>query len=208
MAGLRDRKKSDLRRRFISVAGDLFRQNGFERTRMEDIAAAADVGLGTAYNYFSNKGDLLLAIASIEVESITEKARISLAKSIPDIGTAIDRLIAAYFDHSLEFLDKPMWRAVIALSIQQSDTEVGRRYSELDAALVKQIHDLLQSLQRSGQIAVGVEIRCAAELIYNNLTTMFNEFIKRDDFSIAEIKETIRRQNRPVVYYLSGGAAR
>ena len=203
MIGLRGRKKLDRRRELLVVAGERFRSVGFDATRMEDIAAGADVGTGTAYNYFANKGELLLAIASIEVEGIMEKARIALERPVPDIATALDRLVAAYLDNSLVFLDKAMWRAAIALSVKQPDMPFGRRYSELDASLVRQISELFLSLQAKRLIAPAIDTACASQLFYNNLTTMFSEFIKHDASTIAEIKDAIRSQCRPIVHYLS-----
>ena len=37
----------------------VFRQLGYHRTRMADIAGAANVGKGTLYEYFDNKADIL-----------------------------------------------------------------------------------------------------------------------------------------------------
>jgi TetR/AcrR family transcriptional regulator, repressor for uid operon len=37
----------------------VFRERGFSRTRMEDIANAAGIGKGTIYEYFKNKVDIL-----------------------------------------------------------------------------------------------------------------------------------------------------
>ena len=70
MTGLRARHKADRTRRMQEAAARLFREAGYGAARMEDIAAAADVSVGTLYNYFETKGDLLLAIVSMEVEEV------------------------------------------------------------------------------------------------------------------------------------------
>src|SRR5215470_14863916 len=59
---LRDRKKARQRAEFLRVALELFRQEGFEKTRMEDIAARALVSTPTVYNYFPTKRDVLIEI--------------------------------------------------------------------------------------------------------------------------------------------------
>src|SRR5215470_12599486 len=51
---LRDRKKVRQRTEFLRIALELFRQEGFEKTRMEDIAARALVSTPTVYNYFAS----------------------------------------------------------------------------------------------------------------------------------------------------------
>ncbi|NJO33602.1 MAG: helix-turn-helix transcriptional regulator [Rhodospirillales bacterium] len=46
---LRDRKKAQQRSQLLEVALELFRHDGFEKTRMEDIAARAMVSTPTVY---------------------------------------------------------------------------------------------------------------------------------------------------------------
>ena len=47
--------------RILDVALDLFRRHGFDQTTMREIAAQAEVSLGSAYYYFDSKEDLVMA---------------------------------------------------------------------------------------------------------------------------------------------------
>ena len=47
-----------------------FARLGYEASRIEAIAAEAEVSIGTIYNYYQNKGDLLVAIVSMEVNEV------------------------------------------------------------------------------------------------------------------------------------------
>ncbi|MGL5010007.1 MAG: TetR/AcrR family transcriptional regulator, partial [Paracoccaceae bacterium] len=67
---LRARQKADRNARIIEAAAEMFRADGFDAVRMEDIAVRAEVSPGTVYNYFPTKGDLLVAIVSREVEEV------------------------------------------------------------------------------------------------------------------------------------------
>jgi AcrR family transcriptional regulator len=63
----RERKKSALREHIISAAIDLFARQGSDATTIEQIAAAADIGKGTVYNYFQSKEEIIVAfLAGIE----------------------------------------------------------------------------------------------------------------------------------------------
>ena len=62
MTGLRERQKAGRRRDILAAASQLFARQGFADTSVEAIAALAEVGTGTVYNYFSSKGDLLMAL--------------------------------------------------------------------------------------------------------------------------------------------------
>jgi len=57
---LRERKKQARKERIYQAAVELFRQQGFDGTTVEEIAAAADVGKGTFFNYFPTKEAVLL----------------------------------------------------------------------------------------------------------------------------------------------------
>jgi AcrR family transcriptional regulator len=51
--------KDEKRMQIALAAIDVFGENGFERTRMEDVAVKAGVGKGTIYEYFKNKEELM-----------------------------------------------------------------------------------------------------------------------------------------------------
>jgi AcrR family transcriptional regulator len=59
-AGLRERKKRQLRQRLTDTATALFMERGFDAVRVTEIAAACGVSEKTVYNYFPTKESLLL----------------------------------------------------------------------------------------------------------------------------------------------------
>src|SRR5689334_23855993 len=58
--GLRERKKARTRAAIRRHALRLFRANGYQRTTVEQIAAAAEVSVSTFFRYFPTKEDLIL----------------------------------------------------------------------------------------------------------------------------------------------------
>ncbi|MFB4165678.1 TetR/AcrR family transcriptional regulator [Alteribacillus sp. JSM 102045] len=53
---------SDKKHKIISVAAELIHSKGYEATKIRDIMAAADIGKGQFYHYFSSKKELGLAV--------------------------------------------------------------------------------------------------------------------------------------------------
>lgn len=54
--------KAAKRREIIRYAADVFSKNGYNETKMQEIANAAAIGKGTIYEYFRTKEELFLAV--------------------------------------------------------------------------------------------------------------------------------------------------
>ena len=89
----------------------------------------AEVSVGTIYNYYRNKGDILVAIVSMEVNEVLNAGRGVVATPPRNVADAIDTLIGIYIDHSLIYLSKEMWRQAMAISTQQPDSPFGKTYA-------------------------------------------------------------------------------
>lgn len=55
----RERRKLETRHRLVEAAMTLFRERGYEGTRVEDITERVDVAVGTFFNYFPAKEAVL-----------------------------------------------------------------------------------------------------------------------------------------------------
>ena len=62
--------RTELKEKIMQSAIENFAKNGFDRTRMEDIAASAGLAKGTLYLYFKNKEDLFYAICDYNLEEL------------------------------------------------------------------------------------------------------------------------------------------
>jgi len=74
----------------------LFSRQGFYKTRAEEIAQEAGVAVGTIYNYFQNKEDILLSIFKTEFEDRMRGFRDLLKSDIP-IQEKIRRILEEHF---------------------------------------------------------------------------------------------------------------
>jgi AcrR family transcriptional regulator len=157
------------------------------------------VSVGTLYNYFHTKGDILMAIVTLEVEEVLAEGAAVVNSPALGLQHAADALIGRYFDHSLTYLSKGMWRRAMALSIGAPDTRFSQRYTHLDARLAEQIAALITTFQTAGQVCPEVSPRVAAEVIFNNLNNMFIEFVKSDTMTLDVLKARVGDQTAVVV---------
>lgn len=203
MTGLRARQKALRHERILDAALRLFREAGYDAVRTEDIAAAAEVSVGTLYNYFENKGDLLLALVTVEVEEVLEQGEAVVATPPPDIMAALDLLIGGYYDHSTVYLTKELWRTAMALTIQAASTPFSARYTALDHSLMAQVCALVAALQQRGPARADVDAGALGQVIFNNLNQMFIEFVKDEAMTIDALKAGVARQNAAIARLLS-----
>jgi len=73
----RERKKKETRRRLLDAAMELFREQGYSATTVEDITEHADVAKGTFFNYFPSKEALLSELSVWGVEKLREAIDVS-----------------------------------------------------------------------------------------------------------------------------------
>ena len=197
MAGLRAKQKANRAERILTAATNLFRELGYDAVRIEDIAEAAEVSVGTFYNYFQTKGDILVAIVSVEVEEVLIAGATVVARPPVTVAAALSRLVEVYYDHSTVYLSKEMWRTAMALSILNPDTPSSRHYSGLDGLLRNQMCSLIDALQRFGTARGDVDATALGQALFNNLNMMFIEYVK-SDMSLSALKDAVARQNGPV----------
>ena len=205
MTGLRARQKALRHERILDAALGLFRDAGYDAVRTEDIAAAAEVSVGTLYNYFENKGDLLLALVTIEVEEVLEQGALVVNAPPPDIALALNMLVGGYYEHSNTYLTKDLWRSAMALTIQAAETPFSARYTALDQSLTDQVCALVEQLQRRGLARADVDARAFGQVIFNNLNQMFIEFVKVEAMAMTVLMAAVARQNAAIALLLAVG---
>ncbi|GAO08594.1 TetR/AcrR family transcriptional regulator [Streptomyces lydicamycinicus] len=105
-AGLRERKKQRTRDALIRAALELFTEQGYETTTIDEIAEAVDVSQRTYFRYFANKEDVAFAVqetvearflealaARPAAEAPLTALRSAVTVAWDDIGDAIESVI-------------------------------------------------------------------------------------------------------------------
>lgn len=73
MASLREKQKQQRLERIRQAAFALFEENGYAATSIEQIAERAEVSVGTLYNYYGSKAELLAdAIKALLISSMDQ----------------------------------------------------------------------------------------------------------------------------------------
>jgi AcrR family transcriptional regulator len=81
---LRERKRVRTRQAIVDAAVDLFERDGYERTTVAGIAAAADIGTRTFFSYFASKEEVLFPESDARVRATID----AIADRAPGEGPA------------------------------------------------------------------------------------------------------------------------
>ena len=73
--GRRERKKIASRQAILTAAKQEFVRQGYKDASIADIMERADLGVGTFYNYFSSKEEILMSLLVGLMGEVTEEQR-------------------------------------------------------------------------------------------------------------------------------------
>lgn len=200
--GLRQRQKQERTQRILEVAAEMFKHKGFETTRVEDIVEAANLSPATFYNYFQNKGDILLATIVMEQTDVVVAGEKVLARHLDDVEEALHALITAYYDNSYIYATKEMWRQAMAITIQQSAAPFAKQFLDIDAQLQMQACRLLRDLQARGKIASHLDPDQVGEVVFSSINQAHIVYLRSDDISHDDMKIVNRRQSEALASML------
>ena len=151
--GRRERKKLQSRRAIIEAAVTEFKEKGFREASVADIMTRADLGLGTFYNYFQSKEDILMSLLSSFIHDVEEDMQ-----ALRREGKPATELIASITAISARFLDKN--RFLLPLFLAASEHIKSPRFKPIFA-------DILREGQDKGEIRTDVPVLIIAEMFHS-----------------------------------------
>ena len=161
----RERKKAATRARIIAEASDLFRENGYQATTIEDITDAADVAPRTFYSYFDAKVDVALAQfeewAAHHVEAM--EARPPGETPLEMAAGALEQLTELGYVTSRRLRDAdghPFPPVAVAVVLSETEPEVAGRVYQVMVAFQARMTELFR--ERLGYPLGAIEPRIIA----------------------------------------------
>jgi AcrR family transcriptional regulator len=158
----RERSKADKMRRILAAGDKLFSQQGFDKTTVQQIADAADVGAGTLFLYVSDKSELLLKLfhSAIELEL---KPAIKRLKAGKNFVAAIKRFLLDLmkpYEKDQE-LSKVFFREFLFHKGQVRAVLDGQA-----AEILRALEETIKAAQADGQVDARVDASAGALQIY------------------------------------------
>lgn len=193
MVGLRDRNRRMRVEQILNAASEMFMSQGYEASRIEEIAHSAGVSPATVYNYFSTKANILTALA-VQHARRSLPARRALVRNPPEdplaAVQAFEKLLA---DQALRTLGRECWRVIFAAPYTQPNSPLHKAGMRFNRLILRHYVQMLQEFQRRGAIGPDVDIAVLADLFTALGTHHFGSFISSDTMTLEEMKSAIER---------------
>jgi len=169
----------------LAAAKVVFAQNGFSRTKVEQIATNLGVGKGTLYRYFIDKKSLFLAVFAQGIVRLRKIIRTNV-ESVADPRCRIAAAVRTYF----EFFEND--RELIEI-LMQVRSEFKDDYRRIFLALYKDYIVKIRENLRSGMEA-GVfrqlDVEKTAEAISAALQGVLQDFYVRSFGAKTAVRDT------------------
>jgi len=164
MAGLREQQKQQRREAIAQAGMTLFVEKGFNKTRMEDIAAAVNMSGQTVFNYFPSKQMILFEFLRRADSSALQQVNDKLNPA----GDPVDvmcRLVEIITELQLQQMPAALWREILPMIMFNPKDELPEIYAKGNDLLIAEIRSFLQKMQDAGALGNSVDLDFAAFMI-------------------------------------------
>jgi TetR/AcrR family transcriptional regulator, regulator of mycofactocin system len=165
---LRQRKKDRTRRQMLSAALELFEQQGYENTSVEQIAARAETSPATFFRYFASKDEVLFLDEQQSAADLAS-AVAARADSTADVAALADPIVE-YAQRAAGRSENGARRMRIIMATPSLETRSLRMRLLWERALAHQL------AQEAGQATPSFEQNVVASLAVSCYVTALREW--------------------------------
>lgn len=199
--GLREKKKLRTKRAILGSAHRLLDTKDYNDVTMEEIAEASDIAVGTLYNYFKSKADLLLALILESDDHYLAEAQNLIHSNDARIDQRLTELMVLATEYCVRELSKSAWRHVSAAALANANSAMGRMYAHTTLKHQTLVVELMENLRDCGMIRSEIDAKSAALSLFSMKSKLFLDFVSDEEMSLEVHREQVLQGVR---YFLEG----
>ena len=161
--GRRERNKQRSRELIIRAARELFSERGYDATHLREVAARAGMGLGTLFNYVSDKRDLVFFLFNQEMDALLVEQFATLPHEL-SFEAKVLRITEAHYRAFAQ--DPEIARIILSEVLFHAPGVHLERYYVLRQRLVEGFAELAASAQAAGEIGPAEDPDFVARAVY------------------------------------------
>lgn len=169
--GLRERKKARLRQQIIDTSIKLFRKQGYEATRIDDIIQVLEISQPTFFRYFPSKDAVLREVGERGYACICDRLRSELSSQ----ARTDQRLRRLYVTMAREVeADRKLWQAVVLSGAM--DPVRSAELREREEAAASLLREILTQGQKRGEVTRAFPVVHLAEFMEGLYNTVVRQW--------------------------------
>lgn len=197
--GLREQQKLEREQLILDAAAELFGRDGFDAVKAEHIAELAKVSVGTLYNYFPGKNEILMTLIAMENERLEDMGRAFVPDFDAPAADIFSAFLLQYFAPETVLLNKALWRKGFAISFADVTSQEARRLRRSDRVLSDHVVALAEGLQSRGLLRGDLDSAVFGRTLFNNANMMFLDFTRSENRTYQDVTEGIEAMTRVLV---------
>lgn len=186
---LRERKRKHTLESIVLSARHLFFNGGYRKTTMGDIAEASDVAVGTLYNYFKSKGEIMLVITNEDASDLLTPLDSSEMKTL-----SVEDLIWKFTDKLIGFISaypRELMKELIGVFWETGQEHLSNGLASIDLRIMNQITQMLRVLKETRRINEETDPEIVALALYGMATTAVMWYSVDPQVTLDRTRETI-----------------
>jgi AcrR family transcriptional regulator len=193
--GLRERKKARLRQQIIDTAIRLFRKQGYEKTRVDDIVKILEISQPTFFRYFPSKDAVLRDVGKRGFECIALRLKSELSTK----ADTAERLHRLYHAMALEAeADRPLWKAVVLSGAM--DPVRSPEVRGVEGVAISRLREILAQGQERGEITSAFPVVHLAEF----MEALYHTVVRQWTVDLTGPHKLTERVDSAVEFFLRG----
>lgn len=169
--GLRKRKKFLARQIILTVATQQFECQGFANTSIADIMQAAGLGVGTFYNYFSSKEEVLLMLAKNLREDVESEI-----SATGEVNQSSAEILERCCVCTARLIDENRFILPLFISASERSDKPEQISQSLSPGFKEMFEEIILRGQRQGEFRSDVSANIISEMIHSIYqTTAFSK---------------------------------
>jgi AcrR family transcriptional regulator len=194
-AGLRERKKARLRQQIVETALHLFRQQGYENTRIDDIVQTLEISQPTFFRYFPSKDAVLREVGRRAFSRQAEGLKAELS-----VKATTEQRLRRFYESlgNVTEVGRPLWQAVILAGAMDPVRSPELRGAE--AATVSLLREIIAEGQKNGEITLDFPVVHLAEFMEG----LFNTVVRQWAVDLTGPHKLTERVRNAVEFFLRG----
>ena len=183
----RKKNKAETRRIIFDTAYKLFEEKGYDKLTMRELAAQAGVGLGTIFQHFKDKSNLLVSVFEHEFQPLVDQAFALVPQA--DLKTQLLYLVRQFYEF---YAQRPQISRILIKELY-IDPKNSEHISSSFLRDISKLETLFEAAMQRGEIGPQTNISDAVVMWWSYYSFVLLQALQSPGFDVDEQLKVFER---------------